>query len=289
MEPGPPSRPAGRTAGRGAPARVLLAAGALLALLLPGCSDPARERFDRAEGALLAKRHDEALASFRALARDFPDSRHAPQALLRMGDLYAGPYRNDPAALEAYRSLVYNYPGAPEAPRALLAEAKLLLGRLYDPAGAVAAVERIRKEHPSFAGTEEALLVMGRACLALPDPERGAKALTEMLDRYPDSPRRTEARWLLAYVLLSGRRFAEADREFRKLYFLSTEPREKARARWGMGQAMEGVGDAKGALLQYTAIRDDFEDPAWLAGKIERLRRAAAEEARLEARGGKGR
>jgi TolA-binding protein len=280
----------GRLRRPGAPGALLPAAALLVAaLLLPACSDPARDAYGRAEHALLEKRADEALAGFRSLVRAYPDSRHAPQALLRMGDLYAGWYRNDPAALEAYRSLVYTYPGAPEAPKALLAEGKLLLGRLYDPGGSVAALNRLLSDYPSFGGREEALLVLGRACVSLPDPDRGKAALTELLDRYPDSPRRKEARWLLAYVLLSGRRFAEADREFRKLYFLSTEPKEKARARWGMGQAMEGVGDVKGALVQYQAIRGDFEDPAWVAAKIERLRKTAAEEARQEGKGRRGR
>ncbi|HEY6097459.1 MAG TPA: hypothetical protein VIU83_05330, partial [Candidatus Deferrimicrobium sp.] len=98
--------------------RIGLLCGALL--LAAACADPARERFERAEKELLSQKMEAALSDYRFIARDHPQSRYAPAALLRQGDIYGGYYRNFPAALEAYESLVYNYPRASEVPRALL-------------------------------------------------------------------------------------------------------------------------------------------------------------------------
>ncbi len=94
--------------------RIGLLCGALL--LAAACADPARERFERAEKELLSQKMEAALSDYRYIARDHPQSRYAPAALLRQGDLYGGYYRNFPAALEAYGSLVYNYPRASEVP-----------------------------------------------------------------------------------------------------------------------------------------------------------------------------
>ena len=52
-----------------------------------------------------------------------------------------------------------------------------------------------------------------------------------------------------------------------------SDRKEAARARWGMAQAREGQGDLAAALLLYEAIREDWEDPAFIAGKVERLKK----------------
>lgn len=76
-----------------------------------------------------------------------------------------------------------------------------------------------------------------------------------------------------AYMLLGQGRHAEADREFEKILSLARDRKEAARARWGMAQAREGQGDLAAALLLYEAIREDWEDPGFIAGKVERLRK----------------
>ena len=63
-----------------------------------------------------------------------------------------------------------------------------------------------------------------------------------------------EARWAAAYALLAQGNFPEADREFRKILYLVTDRAAAARARWGIGQALEGQGEIAGALDQYRAI-----------------------------------
>ncbi len=255
---------------KGACAAVLLL---FCAAVAAGCADPARERFERAEKALLEHRMEAALADFRSIPRDFPQSRYAPAALLRQGDLYGDFYRNFPAALEAYGSLVFNYPRAAEAPRALLRQGEVHLLHYLDYAAAVEDLEAVRRDFPRFAGMDEALLLLGQAYGGVPDPARRVAVLTELVGRYPETSRAGEGRWMLAYALLAQGKFYEADREFQKLFHLSSDGRTAARARWGMGQALEGAGQLAAALEQYEAIRGDAEDPAYLAEKISRLRR----------------
>jgi TolA-binding protein len=256
----------GRSAGAW---RIGLLCGVLL--LASACADPARERFERAEKEFLSQKMEAALADYRYIARDHPQSRYAPAALLRQGDLYGGFFRNFPAALEAYESLVYNYPRAPEVPRALLRTAEIHLLQYLDPSSAAADLERIRKDFPRYEGEDEVLFLLARAYGGAGEDERQAAALAELTERFPKSKRAAEGRWMLAYALLGQRRYADADREFRKLLYLSSERESAAQARWGMAQSLEGMGDLEGAIAQYEALREDADNPEYVAEKIARL------------------
>jgi len=254
------------------------AAGTLLLLLfaalsLPACSDPARDRFERAEKAFLEQKMEAALTGYRSIPIDFPQSRYAPTALLRQGDLFGSYYRNFEAAVEAYSSLVFNYPGSSEAPSAVMRRAEIRLLQLFDYASAAQDLELVRRQYPAFPGMDGVMLLLAKAYGGQPDPARQAGVLSELIEKFPDSPRAMEGRWMNAYALLAQAKYAEADREFRKILYLVTDRREAARARWGMAQAMEGEGNLEGALGVYEAMREDWEDPDYVAEKVERLRK----------------
>jgi outer membrane protein assembly factor BamD (BamD/ComL family) len=159
-------------------ARVFFAAASLLVFLLPSCSDPARERFEQAEKAFLEQKMDAALTGYRSIPIDFPQSRYAPAALLRQGDLFGSHYRRDEAAVEAYGSLLFNYPRSPEAPRAVLRRAKIRLFKYFDYAAAVGDLELIRKQYPGFPEMEDVMLLLGKAYGGLSDRARQAKVLS---------------------------------------------------------------------------------------------------------------
>jgi outer membrane protein assembly factor BamD (BamD/ComL family) len=246
----------------------------VVAALAPAsCADPARARFERAEKALLEQRMDDALAGYRSIPKDFPQSRHAPPALLRQGDLFGSYYRNYDAALEAYDSLVYNYPQAAEAAQAILRKGEIHLLQFFGYREAVAELELLRTQYPSFARMDEALILLAKAYGGLPDPARQLAVLSELAERHPDSPRALEARWVAASTLLGQGKHDEAEREFGRLLEVAADPRAAARARWGMAQALEGKGDLAGAVRQYEAIGDDWDDPDYLVEKLSRLRK----------------
>src|SRR3990172_4382117 len=177
--------------------RIGLLCGALL--LASACADPARERFERAEKELLSQKMEAALADYRYIARDHPQSRYAPAALLPQGDLYGGYYRNFPAALEAYESLVYNYPRASEVPRALLRTAEIHLLQYLDPSSAAADLERIRKEFPRFEGGDEALFLLARAYGAAGEDVRQAGALPVLKECFSQADPPAGGGWFLVY------------------------------------------------------------------------------------------
>ncbi|HZD54903.1 MAG TPA: tetratricopeptide repeat protein [Candidatus Aquicultoraceae bacterium] len=258
---------------RTAPALLFL----LAAIALSSCTDPARERFEGAEKAFLEHRMEDALAGYRSIPTGFPQSRFAPAALLRQGDLYGSYYRNFEAAVEAYGSLLFNYPRSPEAPGALMNRAEILQMHFFDFASAASDLELLRKRYPGFREMDEAMFLLAKAYGGLKDSARQAEVLSELIGRYPDSPRAMEARWMTAYGFLAREMFPEADREFRKILFLTADRNEAARARWGMAQAMEGAGDLDGAIGQYEALRGEWDDPAYIEGKIRRLKGIAGE------------
>lgn len=261
-----------RDARRVAPVFAAAAFAVALAALCGSCADPARERFEGAEKALLEQRMDAALAGYRSIPRDFPHSRYAPAALLRQGDLFGSYFRNHAAAVEAYDSLVFNYPRAAEAPLASMRKGEILLLHFFNAPAAVETLEAVRQRHPDFDRGDEVLLLLGKAYGQMGDPARQVEVLSELVEKHPASPKAAEARWMIAFAHLAQGRFEEADREFRKILYLATERADIVRARWGMGQALEGMGDVAGALAQYEAIRGEWEDPEALAGKIARLK-----------------
>ena len=249
-------------------------------LLAAACGDPARERYEQAEKELLAQRMEAALSGFRSVAREHPQSRYAPAALLRQGDLFGAYYRNFPAALEAYGSLVFNYPRVSEVPLALLRSAEIHMLQFMDAAAAAGVLERIRKEHPRFDRMDEALFLLAHARAAAGETDRQIAVLVELVENHPRSTRAVEGRWALAYAYLGQRRYADAEREFRKLLFLAGDRRSAVRARWGTAQSLEGRGDLPAAIEQYEALRNDWDDPGYIAGKIERLKARSGEPGR---------
>ena len=240
---------------------------------LASCSDLPRERFERAEKAFLDKRMEAALAGYRSIPIDFPQSRYAPFALLRQGDLLGSYYRNAEAAVEVYTSLLFNYPGSPEAPRAVMRRAEIHLQQFFDYASAVEDLELVRTRYPGFAEMDRVMLLLAKAYQGLSDPARQAKVLSELIERFPNSPRAMEGRWMNAYALLARGQYAQAERAFTEILPLVSDRKEAARVRWGMAQAREGQGDLAAALLLYEEIREDWEDPEFIAGKVERLKK----------------
>jgi TolA-binding protein len=221
---------------------------------------------------LLDQKMETALSGYRSIPKDFPQSRHAPTALLRQGELFGAYYRNYPAALEAYESLLFNYPRAAEAPEAMMRRGEIHLLHFLDYAAAAEELEMVRRRHPRFARMDEVLLLSAKAYAGASDRPREFAALAELVERFPESSRAAEGRWMLAYALLAEGKFLEADREFRKLSYLATDRKAIARARWGMAQSLEGLGRLSEAVEHYEAIRNDWEDPSYVADKIERLK-----------------
>jgi outer membrane protein assembly factor BamD len=91
----------------------------------PGDSRIARAHFLLGEARFAQNRHLEAAREFRRASDDSPNAPIAPQALLRLGDVYADLWRRpelDPSygqtALATYQELLNRYPGIPAATRA---------------------------------------------------------------------------------------------------------------------------------------------------------------------------
>ncbi len=181
-------------------------------------------------------------------------------------------YRNFPAALEAYGSLVFNYPRAAEVPRALMRNAEIHLLQFLDAAAAAADLERIRKEFPRFEADGRGAVPPRAGVRRGGGDERQNAVLAELVEKYPHSSRAAEGRWMLAYALLGQRRYAEADREFRKLLYLSTDRGSAVRARWGMAQSLEGRGISRPRSSSTRRCGATRDNPAYVAEKIERLK-----------------
>ena len=232
---------------------------------------PTRPGEFRAGGEGAFRRRWTALADYRYIARDHPQSRYAQTPSCARGTSRRL-LPELPAALEAYESLVYTDPRASEVPRALLRTAEIHLFQYLDLSSAAADLERIREGVPAFEGEDEASLPPRVQYGAAGEDERQAAALAELTERFlPQVEPRGGGAMDAGVRAPRERRYADADRSSGNpcIFRRSANPRSR---RLGVAQSLEGMGDLQGAIAQYEALRGDAGDLAYVTEKIERLK-----------------
>ena len=60
---------------------------------------------------------------------------------------------------------------------------------------------------------------------------------------------------------------------FRTILERAPDRQTAVHARWGIAQALERGGNYAGAVREYEANRNDWEDPGYIGEKIRRLRK----------------
>ena len=149
------------------------------------------------------KAEDEAIASYRRIADEFPDSAYAPGALFRLAHALRG--RGDvAAAVAALDRLAEKYPKSDLAPRARFAAAHALGAAGKDEA-AVVAWRTYLRDFPDHDGAEEGLWQLGVLLLRLDRRTEALAGFDELLRRFPKGARRADA------LLWRGELLREAD------------------------------------------------------------------------------
>ncbi|MEM7435315.1 MAG: outer membrane protein assembly factor BamD [Myxococcota bacterium] len=171
------------------------------------------------------EKYPEAIQTYRQFVRIRPSHKEIPYARFRIAESYykqipGGWFMTPPQserdqsaardALIQLRRFVVDFPEDQRVPEAtelmakcmgLLAEHELYVARFYLKRdayrGVVSRLRGLLASYPGSSSEPEALLLLGAVYMKLDEPENAEQALTELVDRFPDSEEASEARGLL--------------------------------------------------------------------------------------------
>ncbi|MEZ4699001.1 MAG: tetratricopeptide repeat protein [Rhodothermales bacterium] len=156
----------------------------------------------------------DAIATFRKLLSDFPESDWKEEAQYNLGYLYFL-NQNYTQAISAYESLIKNYPRDPLAAKSQygIGDALFNAERLDE---AVAAYEKVLREYPDSPFAADAAAGIQVALDALDDPTRASSIIDEFTAANPSSPVADELRFRQAEVKYQTGRTDEALADFQR-------------------------------------------------------------------------
>ncbi|MHB1845718.1 MAG: tetratricopeptide repeat protein [Deltaproteobacteria bacterium] len=264
---------------------------ALLALLLAplaGCPRSAQGLLEHADSLESRKRFPEALAAYRdALRRLGPDDGPSARAiraraLAHLGDLCYLDLNDSHCARDAYQRLVDRFPDAPESYEARIHYSELLRDRLGDVPGAIAQLEALVAAYPDRPGADDFQYQVAEGYFGLGDYAQTRTEARALLDRFPQSRRGPQARFLLASCYeLEGRR-SDAIAAYEELLDRTQDPELVPRAQLALAKLLELEGQNDRALTTLLECLKGYPDPQTIQREIDRLEGKLARARSLE-------
>jgi tetratricopeptide (TPR) repeat protein len=179
-------------------------------------------------------------------------------------------------AVDAYRRLIEGYPDAPETFQARVHLAEMLRDRMGDLPGAIAQFKALAIAYPGRSGADDFQYQAVEGYFVLRDYAQARTEARALLDRFPDSPRAPQARFLQASSYeMEGRR-AEAAAAFQELIDRAPASEAAPRARLALARLLEQGGDNVQALALLIASLKDDPEPKVLQAEIARLQNKMA-------------
>jgi outer membrane protein assembly factor BamD (BamD/ComL family) len=204
-----------------------------------------------------------AIEDYEQLVRQFPQSSHAPDALLRMarGQLSL---MDRAAALATVERLVTSYPRMPQAAGGLLLEGGISAGQptgLADLEGARKTFEKVwllfpRDAYPQLPARSAARVLDGRVALRLQRHQEATSSFLDVVEREPVS------RWTAdAHVGLAAA-FARSD-EWRA----AAESLQEALAVKGAAEETQALARRRLSLVHRRLLRPEVGDSLWTSAR----------------------
>jgi len=170
-------------------------------------NDEAAGYFQQAQEWEEAGNTKQAIATYRALVRDYPVAPSAPAAQLRLGELYDS-LGNSKRAFDSYQKLLENFPQAREFDRAVEAQVAIadaqMDSRRYERAAEMYTSILANAPFAKFAPSVQ--FKLGQAFENQKEYEKAISAYQLVLDRYPNSSLAADALYQIGYV-----QFTEAE------------------------------------------------------------------------------
>lgn len=249
----------------------------------PSASQAEESLFWAAESAFQNDRLAVAGERFRTYMRDFPGGRHMDAAHYALGWTYFRQQRYDLAVpefqgfLSAYREQRESVPYRTDA-ELRLADSYFAL---KDYANAVRVYGRLAAD-----GDDYALYQIGQAYANSNDPFEAIASFRRLLEEFPGSEWREEARYSLGYLFFLNEEYDQAIEEYRTLIRDYGSHPLAAKAQYGIGDANFNAGNLQSAITEYRRVLERYPSSPFAvdaAGSIQVALMAAGDEARATA------
>lgn len=250
---------------------LLLASAAALAAA--GCEKRDETLYDEAQRLWLNDRYDAAVSKLKLLADEFPESKTAPKALFRIGEIY---YLS---LDEPEKGLEYLALAAGEADdAALVLQARRYMAEIYENSTrdfdlAIEQYHKIINEGGPGVAEDEYYYRIAGAYFKKGNYSQAAIEYKTMLERFPGSGRAQDAWYQVASLMLLLEKPGEALEIFRRLLESGPSPEREYDIRMGIGACYEEMEKLDEALREYEEAAELYPDRELIARKMDAVRK----------------
>jgi tetratricopeptide (TPR) repeat protein len=251
------------------PRRLILGSLLLITALLAGCSSSTRQLLDQAEANWRKGRYYEAIQANEELYQLERRGRHAPHALLNIGDIYYLNLRMLDHAIEYYTRLTQEFPNDKEALDARRKLAVIYANEVGDPSQAIAEYDKIL-ETQNLDDRAEILYQRADAYFKGKDYYRALRELASLQETGIDAHLANQVSLKIGNIYQSQKKFVDAIEPFRKV--LNAECKEcKRRAVLNLTETYANLFEFDNAIATIQMLDKTPENEAYIRSEIQRL------------------
>jgi tetratricopeptide (TPR) repeat protein len=249
----------------GVPLRSLLAA----VLLLTACSSDSSRLIDRAEARWREGKYDEAIRLNRLAHDRDKQGRYAPEALLKVGDIYYLNLRRINDAVETYKQLLNEFPGKPEEYKARERLANIYENEMGDLTQAIYEYDKIL-EATSLDNRTEIQFQRANAYFKKQDFDRALRELRRMEEAGVDGHLAHQIYLKIGNIYQIRKRFEDAIAYFKKVTE-SPCPECRRQSILNLSESYEALYDFKNAIEAIHMLDQTPEDALLVQRESRRL------------------
>ncbi len=217
---------------------------------------------------------DAAEKSYRDIYQHYPQAAEAAKALLRIGKIWQYDRRDGERALLSYLQLEHDYPDSSLVLPAREEAAQIVKYTLKDYSRAIEFYQRLLDLNTGH--SDQYYYEIADCYFRLENYPQARIELEILLENYPDSPLAPDVLYRKGGILLLEGRTAAAQRDWQSIIEQYPDSSYRLQARFNLAKLLEEEGALQEALQSYRQIKG-FPYPELLQKKIDHLERRIAE------------
>ena len=212
--------------------------------------------------------------SYRDIYQHYPHAPEAAEALLRSGKIWQYNHRDGQRALLSYLQLEYDYPDSPLVLPAREEAAAIVKYTLKDDSRAIEFYQRLLDLNTGQ--LDQYYYEIADCYFRLKNYPQARIELEILLEKFPDTPLAPEVLYRKGGMLLLEGRITAAQQDWQSLIDQYPDSSYRLQARFNLAKLLEEQGKLEEALLSYRQI-EGFSDSQLLQKKIDHLEQRIAE------------
>ena len=217
---------------------------------------------------------DAAEKSYRDIYQHYPDAQEAAEALLRSGKIWQYNYRDGQRALLSYLQLEHDYPDSPQVLSAREEAAWIVKYTLKDDSRAIEFYQRLLDLNTGQ--LDQYYYEIADCYFRLENYPQARIELEILLQKFPDSSLAPDVLYRKGGILLLEGRTTAAQQDWQSLIDQYPDSSYRLQARFNLAKLLEEQGELEEALQSYRQI-SGFSHPRLLQKKIKHLEQRIAE------------